>query len=117
MPGDPVCGATPAGCVVTGCRDPDEVCDTTSGCAPSDCECDADGSWVCTDDCNGGECVVPVVEPPDCGPNPAGCVATGCPNPDEVCDTTLGCKPSVCSCSGGLWACTGDCNGGECVVP
>ncbi|HEU4533334.1 MAG TPA: hypothetical protein VFS00_04420, partial [Polyangiaceae bacterium] len=48
------------------------------------------------------------------GPNPAGCVENACP-PNAVCDTTLGCFPSHCSCFDGQWACTDDCGGGVCV--
>lgn len=51
------CGPSPAGCTTTGCGF-GEVCDTTVGCTPSACSCDAaTGSWICTDDCGGGTCV------------------------------------------------------------
>jgi hypothetical protein len=46
--------------------------------------------------------------------NPAGCAASACP-PNAVCDTSIGCKPSQCTCSGGGWTCTDDCGGGVCV--
>jgi hypothetical protein len=52
---------------------------------------------------------------PGCaGPNPAGCSMNACP-PNAVCDTSIGCMPSQCSCSQGAWACTNDCGGGVCV--
>ena len=51
------CGPSPAGCSVTGCGF-GETCDTSVGCSPSACSCDAEtGSWLCTDDCGGGTCV------------------------------------------------------------
>lgn len=51
-----------------------------------------------------------------CGPNPAGCRSTGCPN-GMVCDTRARCVPSSCGCnpSTGAWTCTSDCGGGVCV--
>ncbi len=51
-----------------------------------------------------------------CGPNPAGCRNTGCPN-GMVCDTRARCVPSACGCnpSTGAWTCTSDCGGGVCV--
>jgi hypothetical protein len=112
---DAPCDApNPVGCTVTGC-DVGETCDTSAGCAPSSCSCDAaTGSWICTEDCGGGECV------PDGGacdePNPEGCASTGCDD-DEVCDTSVGCFPSSCSCDAatGGWICTDDCGGGACV--
>ena len=51
------CGPSPAGCSVTGCGF-GETCDTSVGCSPSACSCDAEtGSWLCTADCGGGTCV------------------------------------------------------------
>ena len=51
------CGPSPAGCSTTGCGF-GETCDTSVGCSPSACSCDAEtGSWLCTDDCGGGTCV------------------------------------------------------------
>jgi hypothetical protein len=47
-------------------------------------------------------------------PNPAGCSMNACP-PNAVCDTSVGCMPSQCSCSQGTWVCTEDCGGGVCV--
>ena len=101
---------SPAGCVNTGCET-GFVCDTSSGCRPSACQCDSDGLWACTADCGGGECVP---GDPACGPNPEGCVNTGCED-GFVCDTTFGCRSSSCVCTGELWICTADCDGGECV--
>lgn len=51
-----------------------------------------------------------------CGPNPAGCVSTGCPSRMH-CDTNVGCRPSGCGCDTdtGRWTCTSDCGGGTCV--
>jgi hypothetical protein len=114
-------GDNPVGCVETGCGD-GEVCSTqTDACVPSACSCDeATGSWLCTADCGGGECVPgePDPDPAACaGDNPAGCVTTGCAA-DEVCSTqTDACIASACSCdeTTGTWLCTADCGGGECV--
>lgn len=103
---------SPAGCVVNACP-PDQVCDTSVGCTPSSCAC-SNGEWACVDDCGGGTCV-PVGSGCE-GPNPAGCVSTGCAA-GEVCDTELGCTPSGCSCdqASGSWGCSADCGGGICV--
>lgn len=105
-------GPNPAGCVVNACP-PDQVCDTSVGCTSSSCVCEG-GAWSCDDDCGGGTCV-PVTTGCE-GPNPAGCVQTGCAM-GEVCDTNLGCMPSGCACdeSNGSWGCTADCGGGVCV--
>ncbi len=105
-------GPNPAGCVVNACP-PDQVCDTNVGCTPSSCAC-SNGEWACDDDCGGGTCV-PIGAGCE-GPNPAGCVSTGCAA-GEVCDTELGCTPSGCSCdaSSGSWGCTADCGGGICI--
>lgn len=47
----------PVGCLQFGCQ-PNEVCLQMDDCIPSYCECDNDtGTWTCTEDCNGGECV------------------------------------------------------------
>lgn len=104
-------GPNPAGCIVNGCPT-DSYCDTSVGCTSSDCTCDSFG-WACTDDCGGGTCV-PAGGP--CGENPAGCAYEGCPT-GEICDTTLGCLSSGCSCDpeSGTWACDADCGGGYCV--
>jgi hypothetical protein len=53
-----------------------------------------------------------------CGPDPSGCVETGCPQ-GKACDPSQGCRPSACLCdpSAGTWGCTADCNGGTCVEP
>lgn len=48
--------------------------------------------------------------------SPAGCSATGCA-PPQVCDPTLGCKPSACLCTEGGWSCDDDCGGGTCRLP
>jgi hypothetical protein len=51
------------------------------------------------------------------GPDPSGCVQTGCPDGLE-CDRTQGCRPSSCFCDHtGQWGCTADCSGGTCVEP
>ena len=44
------------------------------------------------------------------------CPPTGCP-PEQVCDTSVGCVPSTCSCdpATGDVICTADCGGGTCV--
>ncbi|MCZ7677499.1 MAG: hypothetical protein M5U28_01465 [Sandaracinaceae bacterium] len=67
-PGDPTCcfgnmcaaaGCTPpppVGCTQRGCPI-GQRCDTTAGCTPSECGCDARSGWFCTDDCGGGTCV------------------------------------------------------------
>jgi hypothetical protein len=49
-------------------------------------------------------------------PNPAGCKRSGCPQ-GFICDLTVGCEPSACSCNSenGQWSCTEDCGGGTCV--
>lgn len=51
-----------------------------------------------------------------CGPNPAGCVSTGCRR-GMHCETNVGCRPSGCGCDPdrGTWTCTADCGGGTCV--
>lgn len=49
------------------------------------------------------------------GPNPQGCVTTGC-GPGFSCMQTSGvCVSSSCSCQDGTWICTKDCGGGVCV--
>jgi hypothetical protein len=50
------------------------------------------------------------------GFEPPGCTQAGCPA-GQVCDTTVGCNPSFCSCdpSNGGVICTEDCGGGTCV--
>jgi hypothetical protein len=50
------------------------------------------------------------------GPNPQGCISTGCPM-GKKCDSKVGCHPSSCACTTSGWACTADCGGGECVGP
>ena len=51
-------GPNPAGCFQNGCPDGYEcVDDWENSCVSGTCFCDeADGEWVCTDDCNGGTC-------------------------------------------------------------
>jgi hypothetical protein len=102
------------GCIETGCP-AGQVCDITVGCFPSQCGCDpATGETWCTDDCSGGACV------PDDGPCAdfvqPGCVQSGCAE-GFVCDTSVGCVPSVCGCDPetGAIFCTADCGGGTCV--
>jgi hypothetical protein len=48
------------------------------------------------------------------GPSPAGCTVNPCPS-GMVCDTTISCVSSSCTCTADGWACTNDCGGGECV--
>jgi hypothetical protein len=48
-------GPDPRGCASTGCAT-GYVCDTSQGCFPSSCACNA-GQWTCTADCGGGTCV------------------------------------------------------------
>ncbi|NUO49563.1 MAG: hypothetical protein HOV80_11970 [Polyangiaceae bacterium] len=46
-----------AGCRMTGCPD-GQTCDRSKGCHASHCACDKEkGVWMCTADCEGGECV------------------------------------------------------------
>ena len=50
--------SNPAGCFQTGCPDGYECIDLPNSCVSSTCSCDGFyGSWICTDDCNGGTCV------------------------------------------------------------
>jgi hypothetical protein len=46
---------SPMGCRLLGC--PTGFRCDISGCAPSSCTCEADGTWHCTNDCVGGTCV------------------------------------------------------------
>lgn len=106
---------SPEGCTFPGnaCQ-PGFTCDTTQGCTPSSCSCDATtGTWICTADCGGGICVPDGV----CSePGPVGCKVTGCAA-GEICDTNQGCAPSWCGCDPATktWTCTDDCGGGVCV--
>ncbi len=116
-PGNACDGDNPAGCVQTGC-DEGEVCFRDGNqCIPSACACDVESeSWICTDDCGGGECIG---GPQDCpGSNPAGCGADNPCAEGEVCFRDGGsCIPSACACdaSAGTWLCTADCSGGTCL--
>ncbi len=111
-------GENPAGCIETGCGE-GLVCSTeTDACISSACFCDeSTGTWLCSADCSGGECV-PEPTPAVCeGENPAGCVTTGC-GEGETCSTeTEACISSACFCDEitGSWVCTSDCSGGSCV--
>jgi hypothetical protein len=103
-PVPPCEGDNPAGCVTQGCEQ-GEVCSTeTDACVSSACGCDeATGTWLCTADCGGGECV------------PAGDTCSGT-NPAELCsDDPNACIPSGCACNEalGVWECTPDCSGGQ----
>jgi len=53
-------GESPAGCFQNGCPDGYEcIDDWENSCVSSYCDCDeAAGQWVCTDDCNGGTCIM-----------------------------------------------------------
>jgi len=112
---EPCPGENPAGCVSRGCP-PGSVCRPSDECIPSVCGCDASiGAWVCTADCSGGACVP--AEEACAGPNPQGCVRTGCPAGQTCATLTDRCVPSSCTCDPltGAWACTRDCGGGVCV--
>lgn len=74
--GDPACceasyceggaceGPNPEGCISTGCGEGFSCQVTRESCTSSGCTCDpATGSWLCTPDCSGGECVA---LPTDC---------------------------------------------------
>lgn len=108
------------GCFTCGCE-PAPECSVESPCPPN-AVCVGIGS--CTDECIDGDpacCESAICEPvttEPCGPSPAGCVETGCPG-DLVCDISVGCAPSSCSCDAatGTWACDDDCGGGTCVDP
>jgi hypothetical protein len=78
-----------------------QVCEDESIC-PCGALCFFGGDWPgkCSDGCS--------------GPNPAGCVSTGCPQ-GEKCVPVNACIPSACSCSAGTWICTADCEGGACA--
>lgn len=113
---DPVCGANPAGCRQTGCPD-GQVCwtDFWSGlsCTPSRCECDAStGTWGCTEDCGGGECVASpgaaCANDADCPLGAQWCEAGACEpcnNDSVLCDISCefgllernGCHPCACA--------------------
>ncbi|MCB9539980.1 MAG: hypothetical protein H6704_27520 [Myxococcales bacterium] len=104
----------PQGCRATGCPE-GQACVVDDTCVPSNCMCDPEGGWICTDDCGGGVCRP---EGGACeGPNPQGCRETGCPAGQQCADVDA-CIPSSCVCDAetGAWACTEDCNGGECVA-
>lgn len=114
------CGeAPPTGCYADDSCGDGQQCSIVdgAGCLPSRCDCDTTtGTWACTRDCALGICID---KPVECeGPNPAGCVGTGC-EPGEVCAIFPAgpCVPSSCSCDieTGIWFCTEDCGGGVCV--
>jgi len=56
------------------------------------------------------------IAPTCAGPNPAGCVSSGCEE-GFVCDSSAGTAPSACGCDpeSGTWTCTADVSGGVCV--
>lgn len=57
VPTDNACpGENPAGCSSDEECGEGQICEETPNCVSSTCSCDG-GSWVCTDDCGGGECV------------------------------------------------------------
>jgi Dictyostelium (slime mold) repeat len=78
------------------------ACGFFCGTCPEKSTCGEDGVCVPTDPCADFEA--------------QGCVETGC---DEgfMCDTSVGCVPSVCACDPetGDVECTADCGGGTCV--
>ena len=120
VPDDPCSDIVPpTGCYGDFDCEEGELCEILSedACFPSECGCDPDtGEYWCTDDCAPGLCVEAW---PGCpGPNPAGCVSTGCAE-DEECRTfpDAPCVPSTCFCDEetGMWGCTGDCGGGVCM--
>ncbi len=106
-------GQNPAGCLS------DSDCASGNTCVPagrpSSCTCDpATGTWICTRDTSGGDCV-PTTG--GCsGPNPAGCTS------HSACGAGLRCepsgRPSACTCEPalGTWSCTPDTSGGDCVA-
>jgi hypothetical protein len=51
----------PAGCIQTGCSEGYECIQNSDNCSASSCSCEDIGSfygsWYCTEDCNGGECL------------------------------------------------------------
>ncbi|MEL6178560.1 MAG: hypothetical protein AAFS10_06385, partial [Myxococcota bacterium] len=105
-------GCTPCACV------PINECTTDRDCERGVCEPGPEClSWCPEGDpscCYGNTCS----EPSACeGPNPEGCVDTGCPR-GQVCSfDTRECVPSSCFCDeeSGTWGCTDDCGGGVCV--
>jgi hypothetical protein len=80
--------------------------------------CCADGTWQCNNPGAGPVCDAPGWVCADlCADfTPPGCVQTGC-DAGYVCDTTVGCVSSNCSCdpADGSVICTDDCGGGTCV--
>ncbi len=106
--------SNPAGCAQLGCGT-GFTCAPSATCHPSACTCDlGKGTWSCTKDCAGGECVKSACP----GKSPAGCLKSGCAAGLE-CKTNLGCAPSSCTCdeSTGTWQCLPDCGGGLCAKP
>lgn len=102
---DPDCDAT---CLAFPSCDPGETEHATESDCPADTSCRPVTLCGATIWCSaGGECA---------GPNPAGCVSTGCAE-GFVCDTTMGTAPSACACDpeSGTWVCTADVSGGTCV--
>jgi hypothetical protein len=94
-------GQSPAGCVEHGCPD-GLVCDTTIGGRPSACVCDAEtGSWDCTADLGGGECIACDDTAPSCreGEN-AHAAASECP-------ADASCR-EVTTCGGTIWCSRGE---------
>lgn len=87
--------------------------DDGGGCEPVACDMFCENGFAkAADGCEICACA----DAPCDDPNPAGCAATGC-DAGEVCDTSVGCYPSSCTCdpSSGGWICTEDCGGGQCV--
>lgn len=123
LPGDPACcygnvcwtdpcaEASPAGCHHTGCPVGQGCAVDKQTCVPTACWCTEVG-WECTNDCVGGACKATSCP----GKNPQGCMQLGCPT-GQVCKLLSKCAPTTCSCDepSAAWACTSDCNGGECV--
>lgn len=88
-------------------------CAADADCAPGE-RCDDCASSSCPE-CD--DCIAACVPEPGCpGPNPAGCMSTGCPD-GQRCEVGNSCNPSNCLCDNGNWLCTDDCGGGECVPP
>ncbi|RLB46960.1 MAG: hypothetical protein DRJ42_26510 [Deltaproteobacteria bacterium] len=107
-------GCTPCACA------PTNQCTADSGCLGAG-KCYA--GEFCWDWCPAGDpscCFGNFCEAPGCTePPPSGCITRGCAE-GSVCQdfaTSGVCVGSVCSCSGGSWLCTEDCNGGSCVTP
>lgn len=94
-----------------GCE-PGSECVADRDCAAGDCDC-VGGGWRCPEACYA---TCRDAEPLCAEPNPQGCVATGCPE-GQVCQVGEACVPTACECGAdGVWACSPDCGGGQCMA-